>query len=356
MVGTDAEIAGVTGGIDTHKDTHTAAVLDARGRVLGNESFPATAAGYARLVAWMQGFGEVESVGVEGTGSYGAGIARYLRTHQITILEVDRPNRAARRKQGKSDPLDAIAAARAVQAQTATGVPKARDGVVESLRALRVARRGAMKARTAAMNALKSAIVTAPQRLREQFDGLDADQLVETCARLRPGSDLSDPVAGTKQALRRLARRHQALDEEVAETDADLIRLVRQIAPQLLAKKGVGPEVASQLLVTAGDNPDRLRTEASFAALCGTSPLPASSGRTDRHRLNRGGDRAANCVLHTVVLVRMRHHRPTREYVARRTAQGLSKREIMRCLKRYVARELLPLVRDALAQPAAPAA
>lgn len=356
MLGTDAEIAGVTGGVDTHKDTHTAAVLDALGRVLGNASFPATGRGYAELLAWIRGFGQIAMVGVEGTGSYGAGLARYLGDHQVKVFEVDRPNRQARRRQGKSDPLDAIAAARAVQAQTASAIPKARDGVVESLRALRVARRSAVKAHTAALNALKSMVVTAPQRLREHLAGLDAEELVETCSRLRPGGDLTDPVAGTKQALRRLARRCQVLEEEIKEADADLTRLVRRTAPRLLACPGVGPEVSSQLLVTAGDNPDRLHSEASFAALCGTAPLPASSGRTDRHRLNRGGDRAANCVLHTVVLVRMRHHQPTRDYVARRTAQGLSKREIMRCLKRYVARELLPLIREALTQPAAQAA
>jgi transposase len=340
----------VTGGVDTHTDTHTAAALDEMGRLLGHQTFPATAAGYTQLLRWLTKLGRVATVGVEGTGSYGAGLARYLTASSVQIVEVDRQDRRARRKHGKSDPADAIAAARAVQAGTATGTPKSRDGVVESIRALRVARSGAIKAHTASMNALRQTIITAPVQLREQLTGLTTKVLVDSCARLRPGN-LSDPTQGVKQALRRLARRCQMLTQEIAAADADLTALITQTAPGLIKQFGVGPEVAGQLLTTAGDNPGRLRSEASFAALCGANPLSASSGRINRHRLNRGGDRAANSALYRVVLVRMRYHQPTRDYVERRTAEGLSKRDIIRCLKRYVARELLPEIREALASP-----
>ena len=336
----------VTAGIDTHADTHTIAALDELGRLLGHATFAATSHGYEELLDWLTSHGRVVAVGVEGTGSYGAGIARHLSSHGVPIIEVDRPDRRMRRHQGKSDPVDAVAAARAVQAGTATGTPKSRDGVVESIRALRVARHGAIKAHTAAINALRQTIITGPTDLREQLTGLGPKTLVATCARLRPG-DLTQPAQGVKAALRRLARRCQMLAEEIAEADRDLAQLIAQTAPDLLAQHGVGPEIAGQLLITAGDNPTRLRSEASFAALCGASPLPASSGKTNRHRLNRGGDRAANSALHRVVIVRMKSHDPTRAYVARRTEQGMSKRDIIRCLKRYVARELLPHIKAA---------
>lgn len=342
----------VTGGVDTHADTHTAATLDHLGRQLGYATFPATTAGYADLLAWLEQHGQIVAVGIEGTGSYGAGLARFLRCRGVKLVEVDRPDRRARRKHGKSDPADAIAAARAVQAGTATGTPKTHDGVVESIRALRVARSGAIKARTAAINALRQTLITAPAELREQLAGLCRAELVGTCARMRPTGDLRDPYQAIKVALRRLARRCQHLTEEIVEADAELKTLITAAAPLLVEQVGVGTEVAGQLLITAGDNPQRLRSEAAFAALCGVSPLPASSGRTDRHRLNRGGDRAANSALYTVVMVRMRYDQRTRDYVARRTQQGLSKREIMRCLKRYVARELLPLIRDAFPESA----
>lgn len=339
----------VTGGVDTHLDTHTAAALDGLGRRLGFATFPTTAQGFQDLLSWLRQFGRVAAVGVEGTGSYGAGLARFLRASDVRVVEVDRPDRRNRRRHGKSDPVDAEAAARAVQAGTATGSPKTRDGVVESIRVLRVARRGAMKAHGAALNALQHLVITAPDVLHQQLAGLRGKTLVKTCAALRPGPDVADPVHGTKRALRRLARRCQQLAAEIDEADHDLEDLIRAAAPELLDQFGVGVDVAGQLLVTAGDNPDRLGNDASFAALCGASPVSASSGRTDRHRLNRGGDRAANCALYWVVLVRMCHDQRTREYVARRRAQGLTTKEIMRCLKRYVARELLPIIQRSLA-------
>ncbi|WP_460854185.1 IS110 family RNA-guided transposase [Nocardioides montaniterrae] len=338
--------------MDTHADTHTVAALDQLGRQLGHATFPATSAGYGALLGWLQDHGRITVVGIEGTGSYGAGLARFLTNHRVKLIEVDRPDRRARRKHGKSDPADAVAAARAVQAGTATGTPKTHDGVVESIRALRVARSGAIKARTASINALRQTLITAPAELREQMAGLGQAELIATCARLRPTPDLRDPAQGIKTALRRIARRCQHLSEEITDADHDLKTLITATAPDLVDQIGVGTEVAGQLLITAGDNPHRLRSEAAFAALCGVSPLPASSGRTDRHRLNRGGDRAANCALYTVVMVRMRYDQRTRDYVARRTEQGLTKREIMRCLKRYVARELLPLIREALGDTA----
>jgi transposase len=330
----------VTGGVDTHCDTHAAAALDALGRVLGSAQFPTTPAGYRALLGWLRGFGELLRVGVEGTGSYGAGVARHLRADGVEVVEVDRPDRKTRRAKGKSDPIDAIAAARAVQAGEATGVPKTRTGVVEAIRALRVARRTAVKARTQAANQLHALVVTAPEPLRAGLRGLSTPELVGVAAALRPGVVTADPLVGTKLALRSLARRHLGLSEEVAELDEALDVLVAKAAPGLLAVMGVGVEVAGQLLVTAGDNPDRLHSEAAFAQLCGVAPLPASSGRTTgRHRLSRGGDRQANSALYTIVLSRLRWDRRTRAYVERRERE-LSKPEIIRCLKRYVAREV----------------
>jgi transposase len=265
----------------------------------------------------------------------------------VTLVEVDRPDRSTRRSKGKSDPIDAYAAARAAQSGTAAGTPKTRTGRVEAIRTLRLAKRSAVKARTQAMNQLHAVLLTGPSELREQLRALTGRRLIQACTRLRPGSGgdelaaLEDPIpAAAKATLRRLARRHQQLTDEITDIDADLLPLITATAPSLLALMGVGVEVAAQLLTTAGDNPDRLHSEAAFAHLCGVAPLPASSGRTDRHRLNRGGDRAANNALHTITLVRMRYDQRTRAYVTRRTAQGLSKKEIMRCLKRYIARDI----------------
>lgn len=338
----------VIGGVDTHADSHTAAVIDAVGRILGHEQFPATGAGYQQLLSWMRSHGELGRVGVEGTGSYGAGLARFLTSSGVEVIEVDRPDRRSRRRRGKSDPLDAEAAARAVLAGTADGTPKARTGPVEAIRALRVARRGAVKARTAALNALRQMVITAPEPIRAELAGLSGQALVAAAAALEATGELHDPAQATRRALSRLACRCQYLSQEIAGADRELQELLTRTAPGLLERYGVGPEVAGQLLVTAGDNPARLRSEASFAALCGVSPVPASSGRTDRHRLNRGGDRAANAALYTVIMVRMQRHEPTRQYVSRRRAQGLSTSEIMRCLKRYAARELLPHILTAL--------
>jgi transposase len=333
------EIA-VIGGIDTHTDTHQAAVIDTVGRHLATEPFPTSPAGYQQLLDWLRSHGEVLAVGVEGTGAYGAELARFLSANGNTVVEVDRPDRKARRDNGKSDPVDAYAAATAVLSGRAKGTPKSRNGIAEAIRALRVARSSAIKARTQTINQIRTLIVTAPAEVREQFRGLPTVELIDHLARSRPAGDLADPACAVRTALRRLARRYRALSQEIADADAELKPLVTRAAPQLVALPGVGPETAGQLLITAGDNPGRLRSEASFAHLCAAAPIPASSGRTNRHRLNRGGDRQANRALHTIVIVRMRHDRRTQEYVARRTAEGMSKKDIIRCLKRFVAREV----------------
>lgn len=330
----------VIGGVDTHTDIHQAAVIDSVGRRLDTQSFATNSAGYEQLLAWLRSQGEVIAVGMEGTGAYGAELARFLTTNGITVVEVDRPDRRARRAHGKSDPIDAYAAATAVLSGRASGTPKSRDGIVEAIRALRVVRKSAVKGRTQTINQIRALMVTAPSALRDKLRGLPTGLLIDTLARTRPAGDLADPACAAKTALRRLARRHQTLQQEIKEADADLAPLVTRAAPSLVALPGVGTETAGQLLITAGDNPDRLRSEASFAHLCAAAPVPASSGRTNRHRINRGGDRHANSALYTIVLVRMRYDQRTRDYVARRTAEGMSTKDIMRCLKRFVAREI----------------
>jgi transposase len=335
------QIREITGGVDTHKDTHTAAAIDSAGRPLGAEQFEATAAGYLKLLLWLRSFGALVLVGVEGTGAYGSALAQYLGEQDIAVVEIDRPDRKARRWQGKSDPVDAEAAARAALAQRRTGVPKRRDGRVEAVRSLRVARRSAISQRADVARQMKTLIITAPEDLRRVLRDLADRQLIATCAASRPDAGRAgEPLVAAKLALRTLARRYQRLTEEITELDDIITPLVGQIAPALLALNGVGTDVAGQLLVTAGENPGRLRSEAAFAMLCGVAPLPASSGRTQRHRLNRGGDRAANSALYRIVLCRLRWDERTRKYMERRTQEGLSKKEIIRCLKRYIAREI----------------
>ena len=336
----------VIGGVDTHGHTHQAAAIDSAGRVLGTAEFEASAHGYRELLAWLGSHGRVQSVGIEGTGSYGAGLCRHLLAQCINVIEVDRPDRRTRRAKGKSDPIDAECAARAVLSGTADTTPKARTGIVESVRMLRIARSGAVKARTAAINALKTTIVTGPEAVRDTLGKLTPARLLDTCRSLRPDRvRLDDPVQGAKLALRMIARRIEAFDLEIRDLDRTLGSLVPEVVPATFALLGIGVDHAGQLLVSAGQNPERLRSEAAFARLCGAAPMPASSGRTSRHRLSRGGDRQANRALHMAVVVRMRRCPRTRAYVERRTAEGLSKPEIMRCLKRYLAREVYHALR-----------
>jgi transposase len=330
----------VIGGVDTHGATHHAAAILMTGRRLADREFPATSSGYADLLTWLASFGRLAAIGVEGTGSYGAALARHLRAAGLTVVEVDRPDRKDRRRRGKSDPLDAYRAAEAVLSGRAATVPKTADGIVEAIRALHTTRASAIKARRAALCQLRALLVTAPPCLREQLTGLRAPALATACLALVPGPDLADPAAATRCALAALARRHQALTAEITALDAQIKPLVDQAAPALVALHGAGPETAAQLLITAGDNPQRLRSEAAFAALCGVSPIPASSGQTHRHRLNRGGDRQANRALHVIAIARLRTDPATRAYRDRRAAQQLSNRDITRCLKRYLAREV----------------
>jgi transposase len=288
---TDSE--GITLGVDTHKDTHVAAALDGLGRRLGTLSIPTTPAGYEELVDWARGFGPLEGVGIEGTGSFGAGLSRFLRSEGARVFEVDRPKRRDQYRSGKSDPIDAEMAARAVLAGTATGRPKDADGEVEMIRTLRVTRRSAVKARAQAVNQLKNLLITAPEGLRSESRELSTAKLVAKASGFRPGTNPSDVQAATKFAMRSVARRHQRLSEEISELDAQLDRIVTQAAPELVAVEGVGTDTAASLLIAAGDNPERLRDEAAFAHLCGVAPIPASSGKTVRHRLNRHGNRDA---------------------------------------------------------------
>ena len=337
------EEAEVTGGVDTHKDSHTAAAVDGAGRRLGIETFPATTTGYRALLNWLRSFGRLVRVGVEGTGSCGAGLGRFLRKAEVVVLEVSCPSRKLRRQQGKSDPVDAEAAARAALAGEALGVPKTQDGPVEVIRMLRLQRRSAIKARTQAVNQLHAVVSTAPEEMRTGLRDLPLQALVAHASRFTALAPTSVQTAA-EYVLRGLAERWKHLDSEVAGLDKQLATLVREVAPALIALRGVGTDVAGTLLVAAGDNPERLHREASFAALCGVSPLDASSGRQNRHRLNRGGNRDANRALWVIALVRMRCDPRTRAYVARRTQEGLGKPEILRCLKRYIVREVFKIL------------
>ena len=326
-------------GVDTHGDVHVAVAKDQLGRHLGELSVATSRSGHRELHAWATSFGHTEAWGVEGTGSYGAGLARFLTAAGDKVIDVNRPNRRVRRLKGKNDSVDAEAAARAVLSGEATTIAKTADGVVEQIRVLRVARCGAMRARTQAANALKSLVVTAPDELRDQLRTHTTIELVRVAARFRI-SGASDVTAATKLALRSLARRYEFLEDEIKILDQQLQQLTAQAAPRLVGVFGVGTDTAGALLVAAGDNPQRLRSEAAFAHLCGVAPIEASSGKTARHRLNRGGNRTANAALYRIVIVRMGLHQPTIDYVAKRTADGKSKKEIIRCLKRYVAREI----------------
>ena len=333
----------VFGGVDTHADTHTVAAVSHLGVMLGHASFPATPGGYRQLHCWLAAHGSVIRVGVEGTGSYGAGLAAALTEGEVELVEVNRPNRATRRTRGKSDPIDAEAAARAALNGVATAVPKAHTGVVEAIRVILVARRGAVQARTAAINTLHHMIITAPRQLRDQLQPLTRRHQITVCSGLR-STDITSPTRATKLALRRLARRINHLTAEISDATKDITALVRGHAPQLLAEVGVGALSAAQLLITAGDNPNRMTSPAGFAALCGTTPIPVSSGKTNRHRLNRGGDRQANCALHTIINSRLRYHPETQAYLAKRSAERKTERDIRRSLKRYLARRLFTLI------------
>ena len=339
--------ARVVGGVDAHTDEHHVAVVDLQGRLLGASAFPTTAAGYELLIGWLRGHGTVERVGVESTGAYAAGLVRAFRASGISVVEVNQPHRHARQRLGKSDPIDAELAARAALNRTATAVPKQTSGIVEAIRQLQLVRTSALKARHAALQQLNDLIVTAPETLRSDLrHGRTMRAKVARCRKLRPDTQrLHDPAQAAKLALSILARRIGELDREIAELDRQLERLVCVAAPRTTQLFGVGTQGASQLLIAAGQNIERFRSEAAFAKICGAAPIQASSGRTNRHRLDPGGDRQANRALHMIAVCRLRYCPRTRAYAAKRTSDGLSKREILRCLKRYIARETFHTLR-----------
>ncbi len=339
-------------GVDTHQDEHVAVAIDQQGVRLAQRYASATSYGYEALERWSRNLGEVRAFGVEGTGSYGAGLARFLTGRGFTVVEVNQPDRSTRYRKGKSDPTDAEMAARAALAGVANATPKSGEGVIEMIRMLKSTKDSAIKARTQAVNQMKALVVTAPAGLRETLDGLTATALAARCRSFRPGR-LEDPTAAAKYALRSLACRYLQLDKEIRDLQAELERLTRMAAPALVSIFGVGPDTAAALLISAGSNPERIHSEAAFASLCGVSPIPASSGKTNRHRLNRGGDRQANAALYRVVLVRLSHDLRSSEYMERRTGEGMSKTEVIRCLKRYVAREVLSALKKSARVPSA---
>ncbi len=330
----------VIGGVDTHVDVHVAAVVNHVGGVLGVESFSTTTAGYRQLLEWLRSHGELTLVGVEGTGSYGVGLSRYLARAGVPVVEVDRPNRQVRHRQGKSDPVDAVAAARAALSGQATGSPKSRDGNVEAIRVLMIARRSAVATRIETLNQLRHMTFTATPEIRHKFTGLTAISLANRASSLRPRPGEDTVRYTTLVTIRALGQRVQYLREENKGLNRLLRPLIRETAPELLNVFGVGFDTAAKLLVAAGDNPERIRTEAAWGHLCGVAPIPASSGKTRRYRLNRGGNRQANSALYHIIITRMRHHQATRDYVARRLAEGKTMGEIARILKRYAAREV----------------
>jgi transposase len=335
----------VIGGVDTHKDLHVAAVVDEHNRVLGSQCFPTTRHGYKQMLAWMRSFGQLRRVGVEATGTYGAGLLRYLQNAGVEVLEVTTPDSGDRRKRGKNDDLDAQNAAHAAFAGKRTVTPKTRDGMIESLRVLKACRKTAVAARRVALQMIHNTVVCAPDELRDTLRKLTRMELIRTLAAWRPDlTDYRNVASAYRIALKSLARRYLELHDEIADLDAMIAAIVDELAPALVTRNSIGHASAAQLLLTAGANSERLHSEASFAALCGVSPVPASSGKTTRHRLNRGGDRAANSALHIIAIGRLRTDPRTKSYIAKRIAEGHSKLEAIRCLKRYIAREIFSLI------------
>lgn len=331
-------------GIDTHKALHVAAAVDTIGGLVETLTIANDSGGFAQLVTWATSLGQVIAFGIEGTGSFGQALTSYLTGKGGKVIEVNRPDRAARRRNGKSDAVDAENAARAVLAGLATATPKAADGTVEAIRRLKVAYDTAVKSRTQAMIALKSLLVHADEDLKTQCAKLNGAKLADKLTRLRPGDPL-DPVQAARRGLRSLARRWNDLETESRDLSDQIHRLAQTTAPRLLDAYGIGTDTAAEILIAVGDNPERITSEAALAKLAGTCPIPAGSGKTDsRHRLYRGGNRQLNAALHRTILSRMANHQVTREYVAKRVAEGKTKREIIRCLKRYLVREVYQLL------------
>lgn len=326
-------------GIDTHTDTHTLAILTAQGGTILTETFTADTGGYAALVTALETAGHIAVVGVEGTNSYGAGLSRALIAAGYTVKEVLRPARQVRRMNGKSDPIDAVEAARTVIA--GCGVSDAKDSTTaaESLRFLLTARAQLVRTMTALSNSITSMLVTAPDTIRAKYRNTATQALIKRLAACRPDEQIDTPRTAALHAMRQLARARLDASSRADDLEEQMQDILDQNYPQILAIYGAGTITAAQLAVTAGGNPHRIRNEAAFATLCGAAPIPASSGRTNRHRLNRGGDRRGNNALHRIALIRMQHDKTTQDYVARKTSEGKGTKEILRCLKRAIARE-----------------
>jgi transposase len=333
----------LTLGVDTHLEKHVAVLVNNIGQVVDTKEVAVTTLGYSALYKWCSSFGTLKQAGIEGTGTYGAGLCKYLQNKGVDVYEVNRPNRARRRLRGKSDPTDAENAARSVLAKESTAIPKSHDGVVEALRFLVVARKSSVKSKTQTINQIRALLVTAPEEIRQKCYVPRAYQCIVGCEELeaQPDNLLESSLISMLQLL---ALRWRGLAAELRTIDKQLKKLISSRAPTLIEQYGVGTYVAATLLVAAGDNPERLKKESSFAALCGVSPMEASSGKTQRHRLNRGGVRDANNALWTVTLIRMRNDARTKIYVEKRVTEGKSNKEIQRCLKRYIARELFPII------------
>jgi transposase len=341
----EVAVGSVVGGVDTHKDLHVAAVVDEHDRVLGNQCFATTRHGYKQMLAWMRSFGQLVRIGVEATGTYGAGLMRYMQSAGVEVLEVSTPDKHDRRKRGKNDDLDAQNAAHAAFTGKRTVTPKSRDGMIESLRVLKACRKTAVAARRVALQMIQNTIICAPDELREPLRKMTRMQLIRTLAAWRPDlTDYRNVVSAYRISLESLGRRYLELHDEIADLDTMIIAIIDELAPTLVARNSIGHGSAAQLLLTAGDNSERLHSESGFAALCGVSPVPASSGKITRHRLNRSGDRAANSALHIIAIGRLRTDPRTKAYMARRIAEGRSKLEVIRCLKRYIAREVFALI------------
>jgi len=331
-------------GVDTHRDEHVLAVVVApAGAVVARRTVSASGRGYGQALRFAQRYAAGARVwAVEGAGHYGVGLARYLNGRGEAVLEVGRSSRNERRLRGKDDELDAVRAALTAFASEPLALPRSGERR-EALRLLLVARRSAVDVRREALVQLRSVIVTAPDRLREELRGLPVQRLLERCCRLRLSAAAAPDEQAARLVLRTLARRIEAASAEADELEQEILAHVQALAPQLLDEPGVGPIVAAQLIVSWSHR-GRVRSEAAFARLAGVAPVPASSGQTRRHRLSRGGDRQLNRALHTVVLHRRQHDPVTKDYIARRIAEGKSRREATRLLKRYLARHLYRLL------------
>lgn len=331
----------VVAGIDTHADTHVVAVLTMAGQLLDAARFAADRVGYAALLAFVSSFGVIDRIGIELTGAYGAGLTRHLHAAGIEVLEVDIPHPHRRARSGKDDFIDAEEAARKVLAGVATTIPKDTTGPVEAIRVLKVARDGAVKARTAALQQGRDLLVTAPAEIREAVTGKGLATRLRQFQHTNPDpARIHEPGVAVITALRALAHRVADLDTEIGELDRRIDTLTLQHAPTLRALPQVGPQAAAQLLITAGTIQNRIRSEAALARLTGVAPIPIASGKTHRHRLHRGGDRQANRTIHLITVGRLRYDPRSRDYRERRTQDGLSKKDIIRCLKRYLCREI----------------